>query len=57
MLEDCSGPVWQFLNTVKCHLGKILLSYAIVEGPPLLHLKNSTYVNNHQPKYAKTSIK
>jgi hypothetical protein len=56
MFEDCSGPAWPFLDTVKYHLGKILLSYAVAEGPPLLHLRNSTYVNNHHLKSAKSSI-
>jgi len=31
MLEDYLGAAWQFLDTVKCHLGENYLSYATVE--------------------------
>jgi len=54
MLENYSGSAWRFLDTVKCHLGKNSLSYAIVECLKVLELQNCTYLNNHQPEYAKT---
>jgi len=31
MLEDYLGAAWQFLDTVKCHLGENYLSYTTVE--------------------------
>jgi hypothetical protein len=34
--EDYSGSAWQFLNSVKCHLGENSLSYATVECLPVL---------------------
>jgi len=55
MLEDYLGPAWQYLDTVNCHMGKDHLSYAIVEGLPLLHHTNSIYLNNHKSKSAKTN--
>jgi len=30
--EDYSGSAWQFLNSVKCHLGENSLSYGTVMG-------------------------
>jgi len=56
MLQDYLGATWQFLGTMKCHLGKNYLSYDAIEGFPLQQLRNSTYLNNHQPKSAKTNI-
>jgi len=56
MLQDYLGATWQFLRTMKCHLGKNYLSYDAIEGFPLQQLRNSTYLNNHQPKSAKTNI-
>jgi hypothetical protein len=41
---------------MKCHLGKNYLSYGTIEGLPLQQLRTSTYLNNHQPKSAKTDI-
>jgi hypothetical protein len=34
--EDYSGSAWQFLNSVKCHLGENSLSYTTVECLPVL---------------------
>jgi hypothetical protein len=34
--EDYSGSAWQFLNSVKCHLGENSLSYAVVQCLPVL---------------------
>ena len=56
MLQDYLGAAWQFLGTMKCHLGKNYLSYDIIEGLPLEQLRNNTHFNNHQPKSAKTDI-
>jgi hypothetical protein len=56
MLQDYLGAAWQFLGTMKCHLGKNYLSYNTIVGPPLQQLRNSTYLNNHQPKSATTDI-
>jgi len=56
MLQDYLGAAWQFLGTMKCHLGENYLSYDTIEALPLHQLRNSTYLNNHQPKYAKTNI-
>jgi len=41
---------------MKCHLGKNYLSYDTIEGLHLQQLRNSTYLNNHLPKAAKTGI-
>jgi len=43
ILENYSAAVWQFLETVKCLWSKNYLSWAVVEGIPLLQLRNSTY--------------
>jgi len=56
MLQDYLGAACQFLGTMKCHLGKNCLSYETIEGLPLRQLRNSTYLNNHLPKSAKTDI-
>jgi len=56
MLQDYLDAAWQFLGTVKCHLGKNYLSYDIIEDLPHEQLRNNTHFNNHQPKSAKTDI-
>jgi len=56
MLQGYLSAAWQFLGTMKCHLGKNYLSYGTIEGLPLQQLRTSTYLNNHQPKSAKTDI-
>lgn len=30
MVKDYLGAAWQFVDTVKCHLGENYLSYAII---------------------------
>jgi len=54
ILEDHPGPAWRVLNTVKCHLSGNSLSYTTLEGHPDVQIRNCTYPNNHQAKYAKT---
>jgi len=56
MLQDYLNAAWQFLGLMKCHLGKNYLSYDTIEGLPLQQLRNSTYLNCHQPKSAKPDI-
>jgi len=56
MLQGYLSAAWQFLGTVKFHLGKNYLSYGTIEGLPLQQLRTSIYLNNHQPKSAKTDI-
>jgi hypothetical protein len=56
MLQDYLGAAWQFLGTMDCDLGKNYLSYGTVKGHQLQQLRNSTYLNNHLPKSAKTGI-
>jgi len=56
MLQDYLGATWQFLGTMKCHLGKNYLSYSTIEGFPFQQLRNSIYLNNHQPKSAKIEL-
>jgi len=34
--EDYSGSAWQFLNSLKCHLGEDSLSYITLECLPVL---------------------
>jgi len=55
MLQGYLHAAWQFLATIKCHLGKNYLSYGTIEGLPLQQLRTSTYLNNHLPKSAKTN--
>jgi len=54
MIEDYLGTAWQFINTVKCHLGNDYMSYVIEEGLPHLQHRYSTNLNNHQLQCAKT---
>jgi hypothetical protein len=56
MLYGYLGEAWQFLGTIKCHLGKNYPSYNNIEGLPPQQLRTSTYLNNHQPKSAQTDI-
>jgi len=35
MLQGYLGAAWQFLGTMKCHLGKNYLSYGTIEGRSL----------------------
>jgi hypothetical protein len=53
MLEEYLGAAWQFLDTVKCHLGENYLSYATIEGLPICNvelLPISTSTSPKQPR-------
>jgi hypothetical protein len=56
MLQGYLSAAWQFLGTTKCPLGKNNLSSDTIEDLPPQQLRTSTYLNNHQPKSAKTDI-
>jgi len=56
ILQGYWGAAWQFLVTMKCHLGKNYLSYDTIEGLSLQQLRNSTYLDNCQPKSGMTDI-
>jgi len=47
MLRDYLGAAWQFLGTMRCHLGKNYLSYDTIKGLPLQQISNSTFLINH----------
>jgi hypothetical protein len=56
MLQGYLGVGWQFLGTLKCHLGKNYLSYNTIEGHPHQQLRTSTDPTNHRYKSVKTDI-
>jgi hypothetical protein len=54
ILRDHSRVTWEFLESIKCHWDKYILYDASEESLLLWKPRDTTYLDTHQSKYAKT---